>query len=50
MSSLSLAEAATVLGKSERQVRYMINNGRLKAVKIGGSWVVESSDLPLDCS
>jgi excisionase family DNA binding protein len=47
MSRISLAEAATVLGKSERQVRYMIKNGRLKAVKIGGRWVVESTDLPL---
>ena len=47
MSQLSLSEVATVLGKSERQVRYMIKTERLKAKKVGGRWMVESSDLPL---
>ena len=44
---LSLAEAATVLGKSERQVRYLIKQGTLKAQKDNGKWTVESADLPL---
>lgn len=44
---LSLSEAATVLGKSLRQVRYLIKTGRLAAAKDGGSWSIESSSLPL---
>ncbi len=47
MSRMSLADAATVLGKSERQVRYMIKTGLLQAEKVGGRWVIESSALPL---
>ncbi len=39
---LSLAETATVLGKSQRQVRYMIQNGKLEAAKRGGRWQIES--------
>lgn len=44
---LTLAEAAARLGKSERQVRYMIQKGSLPATKIGGRWTVDSSNLPL---
>jgi len=44
---LSLSEAATVLGKSQRQVRYLISQKRLKAAKEGGRWRIESADLPL---
>ena len=44
---LSLAEAASALGRSERQVRYLIKTGRLKATKDGGRWVVDRADLPL---
>jgi hypothetical protein len=44
---LSLAEAATALGKSERQVRYLIKTGRLSAAKQGGQWAIDSADLPL---
>ncbi len=44
---LSLAEAATVLGKTERQVRYLIKTGRLPAEKEGRRWWIESADLPL---
>ena len=43
---LSIAEAASSLGKSVRQVRYMIDNGRLPARKIGGRWVIDSDALP----
>ena len=44
---LSLSEVATVLGKSERQVRYLIKTERLKASKQGGRWSIHSEDLPL---
>lgn len=44
---LSIAEAATVLGKSERQVRYLIRQGKLKASKEGARWRIESENLPL---
>lgn len=44
---LSLAEAARTLGRSERQVRYLIKARKLKAKKIAGRWVVDSEKLPL---
>lgn len=44
---LSLAQAATVLGKSERQVRYLIKTGQIPAVKVSGRWQVEDTALPL---
>ncbi len=44
---LSLSEAARLLGKSERQVRYLIREGKLKARKDGGRWIVRREDLPL---
>jgi excisionase family DNA binding protein len=44
---LTLQEAAARLGKSVRQVRYMIKQGSLTAEKQGGRWVVDSSGLPL---
>ena len=43
---LSLDQTAVVLGKSVRQVRYMIQQGRLAATKVNGRWVVERSALP----
>lgn len=45
---LSITETATVLGKSERQVRYMIRKGELAAKKEGKRWRIASDDLPLD--
>lgn len=42
---LTLQQTATTLGKSVRQVRYLIQQGRLPAQKVGGRWVVESSAL-----
>ncbi len=45
---LSIRETATVLGKSERQVRYMIQQGGLKAVKHGSRWRIDADHLPLD--
>jgi len=45
---LSLEQAATRLGKSVRQIRYMIQRGQLRARKDGGRWVIDSDTLPLD--
>lgn len=45
---LSIPEAATLLGKSERQIRYMIKQETLKAKKVGGRWMIESEDLPIN--
>lgn len=43
---LSLVEAAAQLGKTPRQVRYLIKQGRLRARKHGTSWLIDSADLP----
>jgi len=44
---ISLSEAAIALGKSERQVRYLIKSHRLEAHKEHGRWSIDTSDLPL---
>ncbi len=45
---LSLAEAARILGKSRRQVLYLIEQGRLPAKKVGGRWEIDRADLQVD--
>jgi len=45
---LSLSQAAERLGKTRRQIRYMIQQGRLDARKDGGRWTVDSEQLPLN--
>jgi len=42
---ISLREAAVVLGQSERQVRYAIKQGRIKATLRAGRWVVDRDSL-----
>lgn len=44
---LSLSEAARLLGKSDRQVRYLIRSGRIPARKHDGHWIIQREDLPL---
>lgn len=44
---LSLAEAARLLGKSERQLRYLIKTGKLPARKVEGRWRLVREELPL---
>ncbi len=44
---LSIEQAAERLGKSVRQVRYLIQSGVLHATKIGGRWLIAAADLPL---
>ena len=45
---LSLQQAAQILGKTRRQVIYLIQQGKLPAQKIGGRWVIERNDLQID--
>jgi excisionase family DNA binding protein len=45
---LTLHQAAAALGKTRRQVQYLIQQGRLPAQKVGGRWYVESADLEAD--
>ena len=45
---VSLHEAAALLGKTRRQVVYMIEQGQLPAAKVGGRWVIERSLLSAD--
>ena len=45
---LTLEQTATRLGKSRRQIMYMIQQGRLEAKKVAGRWCVESDTLPLN--
>jgi excisionase family DNA binding protein len=42
---LSRHEAALALGLSDSRVRALILDGRLKATKVGQSWVIYRSDL-----
>lgn len=44
---LSLQQAAARLGKSVRQVRYLIQTGTLSAQKSGGRWLIDAASLPL---
>lgn len=44
---LSIDQAASHLGKSARQVRYLIQTGRLDAHKEGKRWLIDSDDLSL---
>ncbi len=42
---LTLEQAAEQLGKSRRQIRYLINSGKLLASKDGHRWYVDSENL-----
>lgn len=43
---LTLEEAATKLGKSVRQVRYLVKEGRIPSRKVAGRWFVQVEDAP----
>ena len=43
---LTLDEVATLLGKSDRQIRYMIEQETLPAVKKGKRWMIREEDIP----
>lgn len=42
----SIEEVAGLLGRSVRQVRYMLQTGQLKGQKSGRRWLVRKEDLP----
>ncbi len=44
--TLTITQAAAQLGKTVRQVRYMIQQGHLKARKVHGRLLIDSGDLP----
>ena len=44
---MTLAEAAQYLGKSQRQLRYLLRTGALKGAKVGGHWTFEQAELPV---
>ncbi len=44
---LSLTDAARLLNKTPRQVRYLIRQGKLAATKVNGRWRLQSEALPL---
>ena len=41
---LSLTDASHLLGKTPRQVRYLIKENKIPALKVGGRWL----DRPLE--
>lgn len=40
-----MQNAAKVLGLTDRAVRYLIINKKLKALKVGRDWVIDEKDL-----
>lgn len=44
---LSLSEAARLLGKTDRQMRYLVCSGEIPARKDKGRWRIHRDDLPL---
>src|SRR5262249_47907001 len=45
MKILGTVEAGRRLGISDARVRSLIASGRLKAVKVGGAWLIDPKDL-----
>jgi len=45
MKIIGTVEAARRLGVSDARVRALIESGRLKAVKVGGAWLIDPKDL-----
>ncbi len=43
--TLTIPQAAAQTGKTIRQIRYMIQQGSLKARKVQGRWLIDSEDL-----
>jgi excisionase family DNA binding protein len=45
MKIIGTAEAGRRLGISDARVRALIMSGRLKAIKVGGAWLIDPKDL-----
>jgi hypothetical protein len=43
---ISLRQVAARQGKSVRQIRYLIQQGKLAATKIEGRWMIDTDELP----
>jgi len=42
---LTLDQTAAKLGKTRRQIQYMIRQNRLRAQKVGNRWLIDDADL-----
>ena len=42
---LSVRDTAVLMGKSERQIRYMLRQGQIPGRKPGKSWIIRRLDL-----
>ena len=45
MKIIGTIEAGRRLGTSAARVRALIESGRLKAIKVGGAWLIDPKDL-----
>ncbi len=45
MKLISSKDAAEKLGVSDRRIRAMIKEGKIKAVNVGGGYVIEEKEL-----
>ena len=45
MKLISAKDAAEKLGVSDRRIRAMIKEGKIKAVNVGGGYVIEEKEL-----
>jgi excisionase family DNA binding protein len=45
MKLISSKDAADILGVSDRRIRAMIKEGKIKAVNVGGGYVIEEKEL-----
>ncbi len=45
MKLLSAKEVAKKLGVSDRRVRFLITSGRLPAIRVGNTYVIQEKDL-----
>lgn len=45
MKLIGSKDAAEKLGVSDRRIRAMIKEGKIKAVNVGGGYVIEESEL-----
>jgi len=45
MKLVSAKDAAEKLGVSDRRIRQMIKDGKIKAVNVAGGYVIEESEL-----
>lgn len=45
MGLVTTKEAAKRLSISDRRVRQLLAEGRIKSIQVGGRWLIEESDL-----